>query len=52
MLGWFNALIAFFGDFVSLLFDLPFFSNVSMGMLLVCFMIFNVVLTILVHRVK
>lgn len=52
MLQWFNALFSFFGDYISMLFDLPFYGKATIGYVLLAVLITGVTLTVFVHRIK
>lgn len=52
MLGYFDTVIHAFGDFVSMLFDLPFIGPVSYGYMILGLYVSAVVLFYLVRRLK
>lgn len=51
MLDWINACLDAFASCVSLLFDLPFYGSVSVGLLMVSIGVFSLVLTFLIKRI-
>lgn len=52
MLEWFNAFLTLFGEFVALLFRLPFYGNISFGYLLVAMNMLIVLIWVFFVKIK
>lgn len=51
MLDWFNALFSVFRDFIAMLFTLPFYGSISIGYLLVGFIMFGIIFKIFIEDI-